>query len=41
MQNFKRSNNQAIIKYVIIANYFVEENIRKKNRDVAQNGLNR
>ena len=38
---FQTIINQCVTKYVIIAIYFVVENIRKKNRNEAQKGLNR
>ena len=40
-RNFQTAINQHVTKWVIIANYFVAENIRKKNSNAAQNRLNR
>ena len=41
MQNFQTLKNQLVAKWIIIVNYFVGKDIRKKNRIPVQNGLNR
>ena len=41
MQNFQTLKNQLVAKWIIIANYFVGKDIRKKNGIPVQNGLNR